>query len=276
MSEIGMFRGAIIAMLVAGVFNAADGQTSKITGTVTRDTADNRLPGADVSIPSINRSTKTNYLGEFRFERLAAGTYSITIKQVGFEPLTDTITVGPNAAVDRWFLMRPAPVDLRPVVTTAAPEQRNISPALRDFEERRRSGFGHFISEKDLRDGDNRDFANILVGRIPGLLRFRVPMDDQGGHGQIYVGSARKCGYGPAIIGCKGQGSYCPVTLYVDGVVVYSAANQKDESAIPDLAQFRTSDYAGVEYYPGGAALPARFNMTSSGCGAMLLWTREK
>jgi hypothetical protein len=233
------------------------------------------VAGAEVSIPSVNRSTKTNYLGEFRFDRLTAGTYTIAIKQVGFEPLTDTITVGENGAIDRWFEMHPTSVTLAAVVTTDSQPQ-HISPALREFEERRRAGFGHFISEKDLRDAEGRDFANTIIGRIPGLTRFRVPMDNQGGHGQTYVGTARKCGEGPALMSCKGQGSYCPVTLFVDGVVVYNGSNSKDESAIPDLAQFRAADYAGVEYYPGGAAIPSRFNMTSSGCGVMLLWTREK
>src|SRR5690242_8624934 len=126
----GVLMGAALTMCFGGIAGA---QTSRITGTVTRDSLDNRLAGAEVSIPSVNRSTKTNYLGEFRLDRLAAGTYTVTIKQVGFESLTDTITVGENGAIDRWFEMRPSSVALAPVVTTDSQPQ-HISAALREFE----------------------------------------------------------------------------------------------------------------------------------------------
>lgn len=272
-----MFRSPVLCItLSAFALNSVSmAQTSRITGTVTRDTADNRLPGVEVSITAIGRSAKANYLGEFRLDRLPAGTHVLTFRQIGFEVLSDTVTVAENGTVDRWFLMRPSAVDLGPVVTTGV-VSRTVSPALREFEERRKQGFGHFISDSVLRDGENRDFANLVIARIPGLSRFRVPQDDRGGHGQIYVGSARKCGNGPAISSCSGPGSYCPVTLYVDGVLVFNSANQQGTAEIPDFSQFRAAEYGGVEYYPGGAALPVRFNATASGCGVLLLWTREK
>jgi hypothetical protein len=66
------------------------------------------------------------------------------------------------------------------------------------------------------------------------------------------------------------------VTLYVDGVVVFNSANNKSTADIPDLALFRAADYAGIEYYAGGASMPTKFNFTSSGCGVLLLWSRER
>ena len=43
-----------------------------------------------------------------------------------------------------------------------------------------------------------------------------------------------------------------------------------------DLSQFQVSDLAAVEYYPDNATMPAQFSRTSAGCGALMLWTRER
>jgi hypothetical protein len=37
-----------------------------------------------------------------------------------------------------------------------------------------------------------------------------------------------------------------------------------------------TNQFAAVEYYPGGASVPAEYNSTGGGCGVLLLWTRER
>jgi hypothetical protein len=92
----------------------------------------------------------------------------------------------------------------------------------------------------------------------------------------LYVGSSRKCGSGPAILSCAGGSSYCPATLYQDGIRVYDASFTKTSSDVPNLRDFPTKEYAAIEYYPGGATVPARYNTTSSGCGVLLLWTRER
>jgi hypothetical protein len=65
------------------------------------------------------------------------------------------------------------------------------------------------------------------------------------------------------------------VTLYIDGHVVYTAAQNNGEPP-PDLSAFHGRDYAGVEFYPGAASIPAKYNGTDSGCGLLGLWTREK
>jgi hypothetical protein len=36
------------------------------------------------------------------------------------------------------------------------------------------------------------------------------------------------------------------------------------------------SDLAGVEFYPETGTGPPEYNATGSGCGTLLLWTRER
>jgi hypothetical protein len=268
-------RIAGFALLLLGGRRTLVAQASVLSGTIARDSAGTAVAGAEVLLPALKRSATTNDAGAFRLEKLPAGRYEVMVRHVGFEPLIDTVQFDQGSHVDRRFLLTEKPAHLEPTVTTA-PERKYIAPALREFEERRRQGFGHFITDEELRKDESRDMANIIIGHLPGLARFRVPNDGQGGHGQTYIGTARKCGDGPAFLSCRSGGSYCPVTLYVDGVVVFNSANNKSTADIPDLTLFRAADYAGIEYYAGGASMPTKFNFTSSGCGVLLLWSRER
>lgn len=244
-------------------------QTAVLSGIVVRDSAGHEIPGAQLSLPGLNRSTVANSLGEFRFARLPAGRYAIVIRHLGFAAFTDTIDIADGARVEREFMLSEQAVQLDSV-RVSAPEKKYISPGLAGFEERRKAGFGHFITTDELRKNDDRLLLDVLVGQIPGIKAFPVSKHQS----MEYVASSRKCGAGPALLNCKGQGSVCPVTLYIDGVLVYTASGGLMDA--PDMRQFDIRHYAGVEFYAGGATTPARYNATSSGCGVLLLWTRER
>ena len=261
--------GALVLFVVA--HSAAPAQTARIVGTVMRDSSGHALGAAEVALPDLKRSTSTNYLGEFRISGLPAGRHAILIRHVGFAALVDTITVADGARLDLEFTLREAPVQLDSMRITA-PEKRYLSPGLQQFEERRKEGLGRFISEEQLRKNDDRSLLDVLSSFLPGTRRYRP---DPRNPGAYYISSSRKCGDGPVILGCRG-GTQCPITLYVDGVIVLDAAAEKDGRFYPDLTKYPTNQYAGVEYYPGGATVPAKYNMSGSGCGVLLLWTRER
>ena len=67
----------------------------------------------------------------------------------------------------------------------------------------------------------------------------------------------------------------CWVSVFVDGVRIYDRGSNKDTPP-PDLTRLHTRDYDGVEFYSGGATVPAEYNTTGGGCGVLLLWTRER
>ena len=62
------------------------------------------------------------------------------------------------------------------------------------------------------------------------------------------------------------SGGNCPLDIYLNGAA----------SVDTDLEKLRASEFAGVEYYAGGAAIPTQYNRTGSSCGVILLWTRER
>jgi hypothetical protein len=71
------------------------------------------------------------------------------------------------------------------------------------------------------------------------------------------------------------------VTVYLDGVRIYDAsmelyAKVQGATIRPDFGRLTARDYAAVEFYAGGATIPAQYNATGSDCGVLLLWTRER
>ena len=257
------------ALLLVAFASMAAGQTGTLTGTVLRDSAGHPLAAAEVLLPGLNRRVTANWAGEFKIGLLPAGRHAILVRHVGFAPFADTIDVAEGARIDREFILVEQPVPLEQV-NVKAPERKYISPALRDFEERRKQGFGHFIDEEEMRKNDQRKLIDVIVGYMPGIKVF----DGVGGSmtGQ-YIATSRKCGSGPAF-SCRTGMEKCPVTMYLDGVLVFDVA--RGDPQMPDLAHFNTRDYAAVEYYDGGASTPVQYNATSSGCGVLLLWTRER
>ena len=73
----------------------------------------------------------------------------------------------------------------------------------------------------------------------------------------------------------------CYPDVYLDGVRL---ATQPDPYRKPpqppliatDINQFAVKELAGVEFHPGAATSPARYNAMGQGCGQLMLWTREK
>lgn len=232
-----------------------------LTGTVMRDSAGHQLAAAEVVMPDLNRRVTANWAGEFKIGQLPAGRHAIVIRHVGFAPLTDTLEITDGAKIDREFVLTEAPTKLDEV-QVSAPEKKYVSPMLREFEERRKQGFGHFIDEEEMRKNDQHRLIDVIIGHIPGINTFT--QRSKGSVMKEFLSSGRKANLGQ-----------CPVTVYLDGVRIYDSAIDPPDQ-MPDLSRYNTREYAAVEFYAGGASLPVRFNATSSGCGVLLLWTRER
>jgi hypothetical protein len=69
-----------------------------------------------------------------------------------------------------------------------------------------------------------------------------------------------------------GAGIACYADVYLDGVLVYNSSTRK----VPlfDVNSIPPSNIIGIEFYAGGASVPAKYNATSGGCGVLLIWTR--
>jgi hypothetical protein len=190
----------------------------------------------------------------------------ITLRKLGYEPMTMAVANSYRDTTPITITMKSAQV--LPAVTTTGKRNTDSvvayrSPALQGFEERRHQGFGHFVSEEELRKKEGSRLSEVLTTHLPGV--HLVPI--RGGSALV----TQRLGAGNAFLRTNPN---CYVTVFVDGVVFYSM--KSSGSTPPDITRFFADDYAGVEYYAGGATVPPQYNATDSGCGLLLLWTRER
>ena len=203
----------------------------------------------------------------------------IRIRKLGYKPVTMFIDNAPDFAPLTITLERIA--QELPAVVTVDTARKYAGPGLRGFEERRLSGMGgYFVSEQTLRKEESRTLGNILKMHVPGL---NVLQD-------VRVGAR----YADIAVSTRSSPP-CQVDIFLDGLPVSQRTTAAGNRAIPggrgrgnpavgdpapttptnDLKDFLPVNLGGVEYYTA-ATVPVQFNRTGSGCGVILLWTREK
>ncbi len=99
-------------------------ENGSITGHVTDGALKSPLSDVSVRVEGTALRTTANTAGKYMITGVAPGTYRITARRVGYQPLTKEITVAGDQAATLDFGLIAAPTRLDEVVTTAVGEQR--------------------------------------------------------------------------------------------------------------------------------------------------------
>lgn len=227
------------------------------------------LAGVRVSDFVSGKSATSGNGGAVRLTFMPDGGGIVRLQKLGYETQMLPVAISPTDTVPLTIVMRR--VTELPAVVTKDSVSVYRSAALRGFDERRkRAATGYFITEEELRKSDGRPLANVLAGFAGG-----VAIDRKRGNQTLLTKSPQ----------CLDLSHTGPPDVYLDGVplVAVPPANASTKKggagaaqAPFDLTQFDVSDLAGVEWYPSTDLVPMQFMHTSSRCGALLLWTREK
>lgn len=211
------------------------------------------IEGAEVGDMLSKAGAVTTSTGTVALSFLPEGESLIRIRKVGYQPVTIPVSISPADTTPLTVLMKAAAQTLPTVVTNdSAPH--HLSPGLQAFDERRRTNVGgYFVAEAELRKNDTKRMTTI-IRNLPGVAINCSHYGDRAG--QCWPVTTRM---GRITGNCKMQ-------IYLDGI----GANDDD------LEKLRVDQFAGVEYYPGGASIPPQYNKTGTSCGALLLWTRER
>jgi hypothetical protein len=276
-----------IALLASTLFvglvpiTRLSGQATTLVAGVAEDKTGKPLADAEVIVFDVQRIAHTNSLGEARIRGVPWGRHRVRVRKLGYavadlELNFDGDSIGPV------FMLERSAETLDTVRVTAAPVPLRLQP----FETRRRMGFGRFLTDTQLVADWNRPFAYVAMSRFPGLA-VMTDVDGQqhivstrsscGGqtfqHGAAppHLGSGGSRGMGgggqvqgggATMLGSCSSNS-CPVRVYLDDM----------DLTEQDFDVIRTWDLAGVEYYTG-ASVPARYRVSGSACGVLLLWSR--
>ncbi len=223
-------------------------------------------------------SALTTRTGTVSLDFLPDGGSLVRLQKIGYAAQTLTVRISPADTTPLTIML--TRVAELPKVVTRDSATTYISPNLRGFQERMKTEDGYFIDEATLRKNEGRQLASVLSTK-PGVIITR------GTASSAYLQRSPRCANG------------LPPQVFLDGVPL-SPTPTPDPAAHPihpksvfgvrdgtsggaantqiafNLSEFNISDLAGVEWYPDSDMLPIAFAHTSSRCGALLLWTREK
>jgi hypothetical protein len=250
---------------------AGTAQTGAIEGAVNADSLRKRsVPGAEISIPALHLTTQTNFAGEYHLGGITPGRYLVVATAVGLRSVGDSVSIAPGGTTYLDFVLATRAIVLDSVVSKAPAQRKYISPSLNAFEERRLSGSGgYFITDSILRKEEGRPLWEVIRAHVPGASMVFPPNSFA-----VYLVSGRAPSNRVLIEPAASKS--CFPDVYLDGVSLAPATATATSSPTVDLTRFLTPEIGAVEFYAGGASLPIQFNHTSSGCGALLLWSREK
>ncbi len=228
------------------------------------DATGDPIEGVEVADILNGNKSLTTSTGTVSLMFLPEGGSLIRLRKVGYAPQTLTVAISPADTAPVTITLNRATELPTVVVRDSAPT--HLSPRMSTFEEHRKQGLGQFITEEELRKNESRSLPNLLASKLAGMQA------TPGKTSSTYLTSTRKMCMGRALSGCSHPNCY--VRVFTDGTLTYDTS--MGLQSLPDFARLNISDYGAVEFYPGGAVLPAGISPLNSDCGTLLLYTRER
>ena len=239
-SRVCLCRSCAAFILLAAprfAISQSDTRPGVIDGVVT-DSALVPLGDATISLLASNVRVVTGANGRFQVRDLKAGAYIAIVRRIGYGAASLSVQIAGGDT------LRPSVTLLRAStkLDTVAIHGERTTPAMQEFEERRKLGFGHFITQAEI-DKRNPVALSDMLNGIPSI--------------QVLPGGR--------ILNVR-AGSGCLLQIFVDGVKL--PAGSIDNIAVP-------KEVAGVEIYSGAATIPLQYKtLSGSFCGVILIWTR--
>ncbi|MEO7361170.1 MAG: carboxypeptidase-like regulatory domain-containing protein [Gemmatimonadaceae bacterium] len=210
--------------------NTARGGTGVVRGKVLSVTGE-PMENVRIGIDGVEL-TRTNKLGDFVANGVHAGTRTVAFVSIGSEPVTKLVDVPLDGIVTTSASMARVTVMEAFVV-----RGQRVARTIRDFEERKRTGFGSIKDSTELT-------------RYPSLeSALRMSRG-------VTIDSRIHAVYLPA------RGNLCAPMIFLD----------KRRAESDDLLSLFINDIAWIEVYPRWYDVPFEFQM-GPGCGAVVIFT---
>lgn len=136
-----------------------------ITGRVTEAATGAPLPGANVVVEGTTRGASTDSDGRFRLRDVPAGTQTVVVSFVGFEPAEATLTIDAGATVEEDFALESQTLQSGEVIVTGL--RRSQSRAI--SQKRQAFNVVDVLSADDIGSLPEQNVAEA-VQRLPGMV----------------------------------------------------------------------------------------------------------
>jgi hypothetical protein len=246
-----LFRLAMCATLLAASPAWAQ-KTAVVTGTV-RDEHGDPIVEADVSVIKTSLHAYTDVNGAFRIEGVPDGKYWLGVRRLGFEPVAHSMTISGNTARKMDVEMNVLPVKLSPVEVKA--KSGYTDRWMNDFDRRRRSAFGHFITRDDIEQRNPTRLSWLVQMYFPRLSSTAFDYSPWEAESYAPFGGGRTIGV------------RCAPAVSVNG------STPRLGWALND---FQPSEVEAMEVYrPTIGEMPMEFQMIrGTQCGVVVVWLR--
>jgi hypothetical protein len=222
------------------------------------------LANAEITLPDLGLSARTNEYGRFRLT-VPAGTHKVSVRRIGFGAVENIVTFAADQATTRQFrLVQVASLD---TVTVTADR------GLGDFYEHMNLGLGKFLTRADLAKMEFRPLAAVMSS-IPGTDVFNI------GRG-AYLRSSRvprRQRDDPNIIGpnkdniaCVNQECQCWSQVYVGKMLI----NPGRPTPPFNLNDWAPREIEAIEYYPSMSGMPSEYASRGATCGVFVIHMRR-
>ena len=249
-----------VADSVAGAARRVRLGETRVSGTVVAVVDGRPLDGAVVGIVD-GPQTRANQRGEWTLVNAPSGTRMLEVRAVGYYPTRRAVDVVEGAPP-----LRVALPTLKAMLDTVRVTAARIADRHKSgFEERRRTGLGHYVTEADLARRNPMTMAQVLRA-ISGLrldatlIRNGAMYDSTGALIPQYTTSHSK------ILMRGSTDDWCYPAIYIDGLPMELDADELEN-------WLRPNEVLGIEVYPGITA-PPEFQQGMTGCGSILIWRK--
>ena len=213
------------------------------------------LRGARISIVRTSLQVATGPNGHFRIVDVPSGQYIVIVRRAGFHPTSAVLQVNALDTLRLAYTLTEAATELAAVTVT----EKRESFRMMEFDYRRKIGEGKFMTQDEI-EQRNPPYATELLRTFTAINV--TPTSGGGGQDVYYPVSSRATG------GMTPTGqSACFMTVYIDNVPMPSPFNL---DLLPSPREMM-----GIEVYAGSATIPPQFAGYGTGCGVILVWTKD-
>jgi hypothetical protein len=247
-------RSSLVAAL--GILTALHGRAASAQRSLTppraatltvwvADSADAAIPGAEIAIATLGVTKRTDADGRVALTSLPEGRFLVVARRFGFLPDSQRAALHAGGATTLSFRLRTSAY----LLDTARVESAALRDRMVDFERRRTSGRGTFITREDVDRRNPLTLADMLRA-VRGLTVRTVS-------GRTELRFARA--------DARLVGADCPPEIWIDGVRAFDAT----------VDEIHPAEVEGIELYRGLGQIPAEYLSRTAACGLVLIWTRS-
>ena len=192
-----------------------------------------------------------NVNGRFHLSAPSPGSYFLYAEGLAyFSSVEGPLWLSEGDTLDVEFRLQASPFAMDSIRIEVEPQTHQMK--MVGFYERKALGLGTFIEREEIVERDPWRITD-LFRTVPGIRV--VPMG--GALGRNVLASGRMSSFATGLL--------CLPTLFIDGV-------PSDPGEIDMLVD--PFEVEGIEFYSGGAQVPAQYGGSASACGVVSIWTR--